>query len=41
MGEATRTAIRKFEAKRGLPQRGEVTAVLKRELSVAAKDSGR
>ncbi|MDX6806549.1 peptidoglycan-binding domain-containing protein [Terrihabitans rhizophilus] len=41
VGEATRTAIRKFEAKRGLPQKGEVTAALKRELSVAAKDSGR
>jgi peptidoglycan hydrolase-like protein with peptidoglycan-binding domain len=41
MGEATRAAIRKFEAKRGLPQKGEVTTALKRELSAALKDTGR
>lgn len=32
-GEATRTAIRRFEARRGVPQKGEITPALLRELS--------
>jgi peptidoglycan hydrolase-like protein with peptidoglycan-binding domain len=32
-GEGTRAAIRRFEATRGLPQRGEITPALLRELS--------
>lgn len=33
MGDGTRTAIRRFEARRGLPQRGEVTPGMVSELS--------
>jgi peptidoglycan hydrolase-like protein with peptidoglycan-binding domain len=32
-GEATRAAIRRFEARRGLPQKGEITPAILRELS--------
>ena len=32
-GEATRAAIRRFEASRGLPQRGEITPAILRKLS--------
>jgi peptidoglycan hydrolase-like protein with peptidoglycan-binding domain len=34
-GEATRAAIRRFEASRGLPQKGEITPSLMRQLSSA------
>jgi peptidoglycan hydrolase-like protein with peptidoglycan-binding domain len=34
-GEATRAAIRRFEASRGLPQKGEITPSLMRQLSTA------
>jgi len=33
LGEATRAAVRRFEASRGLPQRGELTPALLRQLS--------
>jgi peptidoglycan hydrolase-like protein with peptidoglycan-binding domain len=33
LGEATRAAIRRFEASRGLTQRGDLTPALLRELS--------
>jgi peptidoglycan hydrolase-like protein with peptidoglycan-binding domain len=32
-GDATRAAIRRFEASRGLPQKGEINALILRELS--------
>jgi peptidoglycan hydrolase-like protein with peptidoglycan-binding domain len=35
-GEATRAAIRRFEASRGLPQKGEITPALVRQLSTAS-----
>jgi peptidoglycan hydrolase-like protein with peptidoglycan-binding domain len=35
-GEGTRAAIRRFEASRGLPQKGDITPVLLRELSEAS-----
>jgi peptidoglycan hydrolase-like protein with peptidoglycan-binding domain len=34
-GEATRAAIRRFEASRGQPQKGEITPALMRQLSTA------
>ncbi|BCJ90272.1 hypothetical protein IZ6_10070 [Terrihabitans soli] len=34
-GEATRAGIRRFEASRGLPQKGEITPALMRQLSIA------
>jgi peptidoglycan hydrolase-like protein with peptidoglycan-binding domain len=34
-GEATRAGIRRFEASRGLPQKGEITPALMRQLSSA------
>jgi peptidoglycan hydrolase-like protein with peptidoglycan-binding domain len=33
LGEATRAAVRRFEASRGFPQKGEITPALLRELS--------
>jgi peptidoglycan hydrolase-like protein with peptidoglycan-binding domain len=41
MGEATRSAIRRFEAGRGIPPLGEVTPALKRQLAEAVRSSGR
>jgi peptidoglycan hydrolase-like protein with peptidoglycan-binding domain len=35
-GEATRAAIRRFEASRGLPQKGEINPTILRELSQAS-----
>lgn len=35
-GEGTRAAIRRFEASRGLPQKGEITPALLRQLSTAS-----
>ena len=35
-GEATRAAIRRFEASRGLPQQGEITPALLKALSAAS-----
>ncbi|MGQ4272447.1 peptidoglycan-binding domain-containing protein [Terrihabitans sp. B22-R8] len=37
MGEATRTAIRRFETKNGLPVRGEITSDLKRRILNAGR----
>jgi hypothetical protein len=36
MGDGTRTAIRRFEARRGLPQRGEITQAMVSELSAVS-----
>ncbi len=36
MGDGTRTAIRRFEARRGLPQRGEITPGMVSELSAVS-----